>query len=261
MPSPKAPVSSYMICVAPHPPYGIRVKPLLKKRLKKCDAVSVEQISIYRKHLRDIIGAYIGLKSSSDLNTNVIITLTEQNKKLHKISTASRNLAKALAGRKPFDDTWLIRLRDAIDTNNLDLNTRTIIFNHLDKKDILYNKFLDMLWPCLLVIQNGKQVPRPEGNRPDDKILPYLEHLASIRESRPSDVRRWADPHLYFLIEKLAPLWVATTGRTWKHSPEIGDKKRYHFYEWLSDVLTKAGCRGVTANQVNAIAIQLKIKK
>ena len=208
MPSPKAPVSSYMICVAPHPPYGIRVKPLLKKRLKKCDAVSVEQISIYRKHLRDIIGAYIGLKSSSDLNTNVIITLTEQNKKLHKISTASRNLAKALAGRKPFDDTWLIRLRDAI-----------------------------------------------------DKILPYLEHLASIRESRPSDVRRWADPHLYFLIEKLAPLWVATTGRTWKHSPEIGDKKRYHFYEWLSDVLTKAGCRGVTANQVNAIAIQLKIKK
>jgi len=249
-----------MMWADPHPPYSIRVKQLLKMRLKKCGTVSVKQIRIYRKHLRDTIGDYIGLKSSSDFNINVVITQTEQDKKLHKISTAARNLAKALKGQKPFD-TWLIRLRGAIDITGLDLNTQNIIFKHLGKKDILYNKFLDMLWPCLLVIEDGKQIPRPEGNRPDEKILPYLEHLASIHESRSSNVRRWADPHLYFLVTQLAPLWVKATGRAWKHSQEISDKKRYHFYEWLSDVLIKAGCRGVTAHQVNTIAMQLKIKK
>ena len=188
----------------------------------------------------------------------MIITRCEpptKNKKLRKISTAARNLANALSQKKPLG-AWLKRLQEALDMTLLDFNTWTIVAKHLGKKEILYNKFLDMLWPNSYVVKNGRYV-----HCLDEKILPYLEHLVAIRESQATNASRWADPHLYFLIEKLAPLWREVTGRTWRHTETASGDKQSFFYEWICDILKEAGCRGVTYGQVDKIASRLKTKK
>ena len=286
MPPPKAPILHYTAW-RQRLPYSIRVKPLLNKHRKKSGPVSKEKIRNHRKRLREAVRFYVGLKLQGEQSAP--ITLNDQNDKLKKISTAAQRLAKALGENKPCM-AWVERLQGHLDMNSLDFNTQSIIVRHLNQKDenIWLGNFLDILWSVPLELIDDKSHRAFIKNNPNAvnndlykyrvaqreslpaRLLPHLNNLATLREAPTTNIPRWADPYLYFLIERLVPLWREATGRS--HVYDGKARNKHHFYEWLKESifenlqdckeLKNAGYKGFpTAHQVNEIALRMKIKK
>ena len=239
---------------------------------KKHSNLSADQIRDYRQRLRHALGFY----KSKELAGGQYITLTQRDTSLSQISTAARGLGKALRTDKACKK-WLEKLKNHLDAHNICPQIEKVVALQLrDKCNISLKDLRDMLWGVPSEYVDKKRFFIKADQAPDNS---HLKHLARERQKMKRDlptcldtltvlhelpetkIPRWANPDLAFLVEKLAPLWVTVTGRTWKRTETVDGGKTSYFADWIINVLREAGCGPVTIDQIHEIAKLLKIRK
>ena len=260
MPAPKAPVTGFVVWTGNAPDH-IGMDFLLKMRRKTSPPLTEEQIKKYSGDVRGIVEVFIGLQRD-DPKTR-LITLTEQNKVLGKISRCSNRVVECLEAGKDYTNC-LKKLKGLLDVNKINKNTLILLTKHLQKKGIRWFKdFLDMLeeGSVVSVLPGSVSVMEGEGWQLDLNVIPFLKHLASLNVSPETNHPRWANPDLAFLVTRLAPIWCEVTGRAYKTTGEISDSHKYRFYEWINEILKGIHCHDdITHDKVNEIAKRIVIQ-
>lgn len=221
-------------------PYSVSIRSLRLWARGSAPSLDVAELRQLRQLLRMHVRVYrIAVQTP-------LCTATERRKSLGKIKTAATRLNTNISRQ------WAERFLRSLD--DVDANTRAVIYRHLASMGIRWTAILGMKRQLrdlyFLSIYPDEAFPAPGrlSRAQLDRVARFVtECMPTVRALAGIDSRvlvprqgKWPDPAQANLVAALEPIWCRVTG--WSAGltsvDKVGEKKRCRFAEWLKDTLT-----------------------